>query len=139
MSELPGELADRGIGWQVAGFTIVGCTGAVILWLWDGSDFWAYRILAIVVKDFYWAFILPLAWLFNGVRRMFEKASEIRAAVREQIREKGRREGRQELRRRYSSRINEALERFAVTNDGVTTLPLTPEVLAYLLDEPGDE
>ncbi len=139
MSELPGELADRGIGWQVAGFTIVGCTGAVILWLWDGSDFWAYRILAIAVKDFYWAFILPLAWSFNGVRRMFEKASEIRAAVREQIREKGRREGRQELRRRYSSRINEALERFAVTNDGVTTLPLTPEVLAYLLDEPGDE
>ena len=151
MSELPGELADRGIGWQVAGFTIVGCTGTVILWLWDGSEFWAYRILAIAVKDFYWAFILPLAWSFNGVRRMFEKASEIRAAVRERIREKGRQEGlqagrqearqeaRQELRRHYSSRINEALERFAVTNDGVTTLPLTPEVLAYLLEEPGDE
>ena len=82
---------------------------------------------------------------------MFEKASEIRAAVRERIREKGRQEGlqagrqagrqeaRQELRRHYSSRMNEALERFAVTNDGVTTLPLTPEVLAYLLEEPSDE
>ena len=78
---------------------------------------------------------------------MFEKASEIRAAVRERIREKGRQEGlqagrqagRQELRRHYNSRMNEALERFAVTNDGVTTLPLTPEVLAYLLEEPSDE
>ena len=32
------ELADRGIWWQVAGFTLVGCVSLAILELFAGSD-----------------------------------------------------------------------------------------------------
>ncbi len=190
MSELPSELADRGIGWQVGGFVIVGCASVAVLWVWDGSDFWAYRIFEIAVKDLYWAFILPMAWSFSKVRRMFEKRSEIRAAARREVIEKAlrkarpeilrearpeilreareevqqevrqevqremreeiqqavrqaaqqaRQETQQEMRQRHSHRMSEAVERFGVANDGVPILALTPEVVAFLSDEPDDE
>ena len=143
MSELPSELADRGIGWQVGGFVIVGCASVAVLWVWDGSDFWAYRIFEIAVKDLYWAFILPMAWSFSKVRRMFEKRSEIRAAARQELIEKALRKARpeiqQEMRQRHSRRMSEALERFGVDNDGLQTLTFTPEVVAFLSDEPDDE
>ena len=102
LSELPNELSERGIWWQVGGFAIAGCVSVAILQIWDGSGCWAYRSFEIAVKDLYWMFVLPLAGLIEGVRKLFEKASEIRAAQREKIwrraLEKGRAEGRQELR-----------------------------------------
>ena len=85
LSDLPGELVERSIRWQVGGFAIAGCASVAVLQLWEGSDFWAYRSFEIATKDLYWSFILPLAGLFEGVRRMFEKASAIRAAQREKM------------------------------------------------------
>ena len=37
------ELTDRGIWWQVAGFTLVGCISLAILELFAGSDAVAYQ------------------------------------------------------------------------------------------------
>ena len=112
-----------------------------ILEEFPGSDVRAFQYLATAVKDLYWAFLVPLAGLFEGARRMFEKASELRAAYREKIRakaaEKGRRqgreEGRKEGRKEYGEQLREAYKRFGVERGGVVTLPRTPEVEQFLL------
>ncbi len=141
---MPNELSERGIWWQVAGFTIVALVSLAILAEFSGSDVRAYRYLEIAATKLYWAFIFPLGGLFEGVRRMFEKASEIRAAQRAKMRERwtteGRREGRQEAREEVSSRLQEAYERFGVEQNGVMVLPRTPEVEQFLFppDEPDE-
>ena len=97
------------------------------------------------VKDLYWSFILPLAGLFEGVRKLFEKASAIRAAQRERICQKaiqeghdrGHREGRQQVLAEMRSR----LQRLATQSEqDVTTgaMSLTPEVIEFLLGESPD-
>ena len=87
---------------------------------------------------------------------MFEKASEIRAAQRAKMQERwtrqgrekglreGRREGRQEgiqegrreARQEVSSRMQDAYDRFGIEQNGVMTLPNTPEVEQFLFGEP---
>ena len=141
---MPNELSERGIWWQVAGFTIVALVSLAILAEFSGSDVRAYRYLEIASTKLYWAFIIPLGGLFEGVRKMFEKASEIRAAQRAKMRERwtteGRREGRQEAREEVSSRLQEAYDRFGVEQNGVMVLPRTPEVERFLFppDEPDE-
>ena len=144
LSELPSELSERGIWWQVAGFTIVALVSLAILAEFSASDVRAYRYLEIAATKLCWAFIIPLGGLFEGVRKMFEKASEIRAAQRAKMRERwtteGRREGRREGREEVSSRLQEAYERFGVEQNGVMVLPRTPEVEQFLFppDEPDE-
>ena len=149
LSELPGELSERGIWWHVVGFAIAGFVSVAILQIWEGSNFWAYRSFEIGVKDLYWLFILPLAGLIEGVRKLFEKASEIRAAQRAKIRERGlregrrqgRREGRQEGRDEALAIVRERLQSSDTSRDpetGAVTLTLTPEDIAFLFSEPAD-
>ena len=156
LSELPNELSERGIWWQVGGFAIAGCASVAVLQIWEGSDFWAYRSFEIAVKDLYWMFVLPLAGLFEGVRKMFEKASEIRAAQREKMlrkaRAKGRKEGhtegrtegrreghtegRKEGREEALAGVRSRLQSAAIKKDQATgTITLSPEDLEYLLGE----
>ena len=131
-SELPSELSDRGVWWQVGGFAIIGCAGVAVLQIWEGSDFWAYRSFAIAVKDLYWLFILPLAGLFEGVRKMFEKASEIRAAQRQKMLRKA-------LQKEHK-RLRKAIAKLGDKNPdtGDVTLTLTPEVMVDLFGESAD-
>ena len=142
LSELPNELSERGIWWQVTGFTIVALVSLAILVEFSGSDVRAYRYLEIAATKLYWAFIIPLGGLFEGARRMFEKASEIRAAQRAKMRERwtreGRKQGRQEAQQEASNRMQEARERFGIERDGEKVLTITPEVLRFLFppDEP---
>ena len=148
LSELPNELSERGIWWQVGGFAIAGCASVAVLQIWEGSDFWAYRSFEIAVKDLYWMFVLPLAGLFEGVRKLFEKASEIRAAQREKMlrkahakgRKEGRREGhtegRKEGREEALDGVRSRLQSAAINKDPATgTITLSPEDLEYLLGE----
>ena len=65
LSELPSELSERGIWWQVAGFTIVALVSLAILAEFSGSDLRAYRYLEIAATKLYWAFIIPLGGLFE--------------------------------------------------------------------------
>lgn len=120
------ELADRGIWWQVTGFTLVGCISLAILELYAGSDAVAYQWFETAVTRLYWAFVVTLAGAFDGGQKLFGKVSETRRAVREKIREKGRQEGQREL---------SALLRRHATRDPATgriVLESTPEVEALL-------
>ena len=136
LSELPNELADRGIWWQVAGFALVALISLAILAEFFGSDVRAFRYLEIGATKLYWAFVIPLGGLFEEARKMFEKASEIRAAQRAKMQERWTTEGRKEGRKEAVSRMQEAYERFGVDQDGVLVLPRTPEVEQFLFGEP---
>ena len=131
-SELPNELAERGIWWQVAGFALIGCVSLAILQEFAGSEARAYQYFDTAVTRLYWAFVIPLAGLFDGVRRMFEKRSEIRRAVREKIREEGREEGRQEEKRRFRNALRDVMAQ--EDNTGATTFNITREQLESILN-----
>ena len=143
-SELPSELSERGIWWQVGGFTLTGCLCVAILAEFAGSEARAYLYFEIAVTKVYWAFVIPLAGLFDGVRKLFEKRSAIRAKIRQQGVEEGLRQGRQQGveqgveqgRRQERRRISETLRRFGTRDEasGAVTLTLTPEAIALLLD-----
>ena len=136
-SELPSELSERGIWWQVAGFTIVGCVSIAVLEEFAGSDIRAFRYFETAVTRLYWAFVIPLAGLFDGGRKLFEKRSEIRRAVREKIREEGRREGRRD----EVQRVRKLLRSVVVRDDatGSSTFNVTPKELETLLNGDGDD
>ena len=140
LSDLPSELAERGIWWQVFGFAIAGCGSVAIFQVWEGSDFWAYRSFEIAVKDLYWLFVLPLAGAIEGVRKMFEKASEIRAAQRAKIWQRGlnrgREEGREEIREQFREAVGQSQQRDPET--GAITFTLTPEEMDLLLNGRSD-
>ena len=138
LSKLSTELSERGAWWQVGGFAITAFPTLAILVEFAGSEARAYRYLQTAAKDLEWAFIILLIALFEGARKMFEKASEIRAAQREKIREKGRQEGRREGQQELNSRMQEAYERFGVEQNGVMLLPRTPEVEKFLSGESDD-
>lgn len=132
--ELPNELVDRGIYWQVGGFALVTLGSVAILTEFAGSDGRAFIYFEIAVTKLYWGIVIPLAGLFDGVRKMFEKMSDIRAKRRQRWldegRREGRREGRQEGRRMEREQVREELARLGVT--------LPQEALAYLESQPDD-
>ena len=142
--ERSGQIPDRGIWWQIIGFTVVGGGCLAILEVFAGSEFWAFQWFETTVTKLYWAFVIPLAGLFDEARKMFETKMEIRRAARAkalaQEREKGMREGIREGMSRYSNRMAEARLRFGVRDEetGVVTLALTPEVEDFLSGEPDD-
>ena len=146
LSDLPNELGERGIWWRVAGFAIVGGVSVAVLQLWDGSDFWIYRSFEIVTRDLYWLFVLPLAGAIEGARKLFEKASEIRAAQRAKMverarnkgREQGRKQGRKQGREEMRDRLLQAEEQFQQRDPETGALILTPEVMEYLFGESTD-
>ena len=135
-TERAGQISDRGIWWQIIGFTVVGGASLAILEVFSGSEFWAYQWFETAATRLYWAFVIPLAGLFEEARKMFETKMEIRRAAREQALAKARAEGRQQ----YARRMDEALQLFGVRDEttGVMTLPLTPEVEGFLSGGPGD-
>ena len=122
LSEIPREVADRGIWWQIIGFALVGALCLVILEEFSGSDSRLYRYFAAAVTDLYWALVIVLAGLIDRGRSMFETKAEIRRAARAKLIEKERRE------------VAEMLLRHAVRDEatGRITLEPAPEVAAFL-------
>ena len=109
-SQMPEALANRGVGWQAAGFTLTGIACLLILKSFEGTPFWLYQWFEKAAVDLYWSFIVPLAFLFDWVRKMFESAKAIREAKKAQIREKAIKEGTQE----ENQRIRKVLEQHGV-------------------------
>ncbi len=107
---------------------------------------WVYRSFEIAAKDLYWLFVLPLAGAFEGARKMFEKASEIRAAQRAKImeraldrgRKEGRKAGREQAMEEIRDRLLQAAEQFQQRDPQTGAIILTPEVMEYLLGETPD-
>ena len=133
LSDLPNELGERGIWWQVIGFAIAGCTSVAILQIWEGSDFWAYRSFEIAVKNLYWFFVLPLAGAIEGLRKMFEKASEIRAAQRAKIWQRGLNRGREQEREEIRKRLLRVADQCPQKDPETGNITLTPEDIDFLL------
>ena len=107
---MPETLVNRGVGWQAAGFTLTGIACLLILKSFEGSGFWLYQWFEKATVDLYWSFIVPLAFLFDWVRKMFESAKAIREAKKLEMLEKERKRIRKELERRgVSSEIIEAV------------------------------
>ena len=140
LSDLPSELGERGIWWHVAGFAIVGGVSVAVLQIWEGSDFWVYRSFEIATKDLYWLFVLPLAGVIEGARKMFEKASEIRAAQRAKMMERALTRGRKEGREEALTKMRNLLRSPAVSTDPETgVVTLTPEDIDSLLGKAADD
>ena len=123
-SQFPEALVNRGVGWQASGFTLTGIACLLILKLFEGSNLWLYQWFEKATIDLYWSFIVPLAFLFDWVRKMFESAKAIREAKKAEIAERARRKARQEER----ERIQEELEQRGVT--------LSPEVVEAVFKNP---
>ena len=123
-SQFPEALVNRGVGWQASGFTLAGIACLLILKLFEGSNLWLYQWFEKATVDLYWSFIVPLAFLFDWVRKMFESAKAIREAKKAEIAERARRKARQEER----ERIQEELEQRGVT--------LSPEVVEAVFKNP---
>ena len=81
--------SERGIGFQAVGFAVVGCASAAILQVWSESGSWAYQSFETAATRLYWAFVVPLAALFDWGRKMFETREAIRKAAVERAIEKG--------------------------------------------------
>ena len=128
--ELPAELVDRGIYWQVGGFTLVAVASTAILAEFAGSDSRGFLYFEIAVTNLYWALVIPLAGLFDGGRKLFEKMSDYRARRERKWLEEGRQEGRKEGRNEERERIREEMQRHGVA--------LTPEAAAILFGETND-
>ena len=117
--QVPEALVNRGVGWQAAGFTLTGIACLLILKLFEGSDLWLYQWFEKATIGLYWSFIVPLAFLFDWVRKMFESAKAIREAKKAQMLDKERKRIQKELERRgVSSEIIEAV--FADRSDNAS-------------------
>lgn len=119
-SQFPETLVSRGVGWQAAGFTLTGVACVAVLKLLEGSDYWLYQWFEKATVDLYWAFIIPLAALFDWGRKMFESAKAIREAKKAEIRAKTIRKERE--------RIQRELEKNGVT--------LPPEIAEAVFGDP---
>ena len=86
-------LSDRGIAVQACGFGIVGCVSVAILHIFSGSDHTLYRLFDTATTELYWAFLAPLAALFDWGRIMFAKGKAIREAKKAEILAKAAHEG----------------------------------------------
>ena len=141
---LQGVLVDRGIGFQAAGFALVWFVSTTILELFDGSNLWLYQWFERATVDIYWASLVPLAALFDWMRKMFERGKAIREAKKAEIQEKarlkglreglqeGRQEGRREGRQETTERFQELLKSHGVT--------LPPEIASAIFgDAPENE
>ena len=108
--ETAGSTSERGIGWQALGFAVVGCAGVATLELWPESGSWVYQSFETAVTRLYWAFVVPLAALFDWGRRMFETRQEIRkAAVEREVRKRVKKL-KKELEKGVEEAVREALE-----------------------------
>ena len=105
--DVAGGLADRGIGFQAAGFAVTWFASTTILKLFAGSDFWLYQWFEKATVDTYWAAVLPLAFLFDWVRKMFERGKAIREAKMAEILEKMRQQLRVQMREEVREQVQE--------------------------------
>ena len=92
-------LEERGIVWQGIGFAAFGALSLPILWIYSEADHWTIGVYRIAVTQLSWAFVVSIALIIEGARRMFETKTEIRRAAREKFirktREKAIAEGRE--------------------------------------------
>ena len=126
-SQLPEALTDRGVGVQAVCFGLTGVACVAILQTFEGSDSWLYQWFETAVTALYWAFVVPLAALFDWGRKMFERGKAIREAKKAEMVRKATENGFQRGSQNEKQRIREALESRGVK--------LTPDIVAEVFGE----
>ena len=109
MEEITLALRERGAVWQAVGFAALGAASTSVLSVYSDSDHWIMSTYRIGATQQQWAFLAIIALAIEGVRTMFEKATEIRrrysakadAKAEAKGEARGRDEGRQEERERF--------------------------------------
>ena len=115
-------LSDRGIAVQAWGFAVVGCISVAALHLFSGSDYALYEWFETAATRLYWAFVVPLAALFDWGRLMFAKGKAIREAKKREILAKATQEARREAaqeaviqeRRRSNANLRVLAEKYGI-------------------------
>ena len=87
-------LSDRGVGVQATGFAVIGCISVAILHIFSGSDHLLYLWFEMAATRLYWAFVVPLAAVFDWGRIMFAKGKAIRETKKREILAKATQEAR---------------------------------------------
>ena len=121
MEEITLALRERGAVWQAVGFAALGAASTSVLSVYSDSDHWIMSTYRIGATQQQWAFLAIIALAIEGVRTMFEKATEIRrrysakadakaeakgeAKGEARGRTLGRDEGRQEERERFRAEL----------------------------------
>ena len=119
VEEITSSLKQRGAVCQAAGFAAIGTASVAALWVYSDSDHWiagSYRLAATQVN---WAYFGIIALSIEGVRIVFEKATEIRRRYSEQSDAramekglvKGRVEGREEGEREALARVRSEMQK----------------------------
>lgn len=80
---LNSALEERGVVWQGSGFALVGAVSLPLLWVYSEADHWSIGIYRLAVTELNWAFVIALALVIEGIRKMFETRTAIRRAARE--------------------------------------------------------
>ena len=132
MEEITSALRERGAVWQAVGFAVVGTASVAALWIYSDSENWIVGTYRLAATQINWAYFGVIALAIEGVRIVFEKATEIRRRYSEKAdakaeakgivkgreegvtvgRELGREEGREEGERETLARVrSEMLKR----------------------------
>lgn len=98
-------LSDRGVGVQATGFAVVGCISVAVLQLFSDSDNLLYQWFEMAATRLYWAFVVPLAALFDWGRIMFAKSKAIREAKKAELLAQGIQQGAKEERKRTNAKM----------------------------------
>ncbi len=78
MEEITSALRERGAVWQAVGFAALGAASTSVLSVYSDSDHWIMATYRIGATQQQWAFFAIIALAIEGVRTLFEKATEIR-------------------------------------------------------------
>ena len=97
IEEITSSLKERGVVWQAVGFAMFGTASLMALSVYSDSHNWVITTYRLAATELNWAYIAIIALAIEGVRKVFEKATEIRRRYSEQAdaraMEKGREEG----------------------------------------------
>ena len=91
------SLEERGIVWQAVGFATAGAISLMLLSVYSEAEHWGLGVYRLAVTQLSWAFVVAIAIVIEGARKMFETKTEIRRAAREKAIAKARDEGAKEL------------------------------------------
>ena len=78
IQDITSALKDRGAVWQAVGFALLGTASTATLSIYSDSHHWIAETYRIGATQQQWAFVAIIALTIEGVRTVFEKATEIR-------------------------------------------------------------
>ena len=103
IEEITLSLKERGVVWQAVGFAVFGTASLAALSVYSDSHHWIITTYRTAATELNWAYIAIIALAIEGVRKVFEKATEIRRRYSEQADAKAREKGERETVERMMS------------------------------------